>query len=159
MRRLKEDYMRSKSINEIIDNLNRIIRSIYDREREERYNWISNWGIPCGFWISNTLYLWIDINIKINLRRISISKKISTLWTRSYNIILINNSNTFTQSIINNKISFWRSGFNLGKRPNKRIGKYCLFTIAFLRSSEKFVSPNFQSIRISYNFSSKTFSD
>ena len=60
---------------------------------------------------------------------------------------------------MNNKISLCISGFNFGKRPNKRMGKYCLLTIAFLRNSEKFVSPNFQSIRSSYSFSNKTFRD
>lgn len=51
---------------------------------ESSDNWIVNEGISVGFWTSNTLNLCRDISMKISLRRMSVSKKISTLWVRPY---------------------------------------------------------------------------
>lgn len=66
---------------------------------------------------------------------------------------------TFTDPIRNTRICFCNWGLSLGRRPKISVGKYCLLTIAFLRSNEKSASPYFHSIRSSYSFSRRTFKD
>lgn len=123
----------------------------------QRNSAMSKGGISSGRWMSNALYLWMDISMKMSLRRTSISKKISTLWMRSYPSMPPPNS-TFTQSIMKERIWPCNSELSFGINPKRRMGRYCRLLMAFFRSDEKSVSPYFHSMRSSYSFSSNTLS-
>ena len=103
-------------------------------------------GISEGFCASKTLSLCSDISMKMHFRRMSVSKKISTLCVRSYRQAG-EKTRTFTQFIKNKSTCFCRTSLNLGSRPKMRMGRYWRLDMAIVLSVEKSATPYCHSMR------------